>query len=132
MKDRQCVQCVQCGSVVQVLSDTSDVSMILPLPADGVASVIYSYGVSALPFAHTYSVERKREYMSDDPINLRAYIMASRFNGIDLDGCSVLLGLKREPDENDSVFRSRILSKIRQKYDREKETMRVIKDGMGR
>ena len=125
MKDRQCVQC---GSVVQVLSDTSDVSMILPLPA----SVIYSYGVSALPFAHTYSVERKREYMSDDPINLRAYIMASRFNGIDLDGCSVLLGLKREPDENDSVFRSRILSKIRQKYDREKETMRVIKDGMGR
>ena len=125
MKDRECVQC---GSVVQVLSDTSDVSMILPLPA----SVIYSYGGRALPFAHTYSVERKREYMSDDPINLRAYIMASRFNGIDLDGCSVLLGLKREPDENDSVFRSRILSKIRQKYDREKETMRVIKDGMGR
>ena len=129
MKDRQCVQC---GSVVQVLSDTSDVSMILPLPADDVASVIYSYGGRALPFAHTYSVERMREYMSDDPINLRAYIMASRFNGIDLDGCSVLLGLKREPDENDSVFRSRILSKIRQKYDREKETMRVIKDGMGR
>ena len=75
---------------------------------------------------------RMREYMSDDSINLRAYIMASRFNGIDLDGCSVLLGLKREPDENDSVFRSRILSKIRQKYEREKRVMRVIKDGMGR
>ena len=75
---------------------------------------------------------RMREYMSDDPINLQAYIMASRFNGIDLDGCSVLLGLKREPDEDDSVFRSRILSKIRQKYEREKRVMRVIKDGMGR
>ena len=77
-------------------------------------------------------VERMRMYMSDDPFALYAYIAASRWGGTFLDDCGMMQGLKREPDENDSVFRSRILSKIRQKYEREKRVMRVIRDGMGR
>ena len=130
MKDRECVQC---GSVVQVLS--ADLSFCLDCDWDDMPVLdVLGQDRQVLVDCRVLQegAERMQMYMSDDPINLRAYIMASRFNGIDLDGCSVLLGLKREPDENDSVFRSRILSKIRQKYEREKRVMRVIKDGMGR
>ena len=67
------------------------------------------------------SGQDRREYMSDDPFALYAYRMTARSDGVELDGCSVLLGLKREPDENDSAFRPRILSKIRQKYESRKK-----------
>ena len=116
MRDRECVQC---GSVVQVLSGTAEVSFCLDCDWDDMPVL-------------DVSDQDRREYMSDDPLALYAYRMTARYDGVELDGCSVLLGLKREPDENDSVFRSRILSKIRQKYEREKKVMRVIKDGMGR
>ena len=116
MRDRECVQC---GSVVQVLSAREDVSFCLDCDWDDMPVL-------------DVSVQDRFEYMSDDPFALYAYRMTGMCDGVELDGCSVLLGLKREPDENDSVFRLRILSKIRQKYEREKRVMRVIRDGMGR